>query len=91
MSGLFYSGGEGEIRTPGTCYSTPDFESGTFDHSDTSPFGNYELRIINYYLILIIVSLTTFYFTRSPHFVFFFLLIVVLLIWVYYKNFKLTF
>lgn len=30
-------GGEGEIRTPGTCYSTPDFESGTFDHSDTSP------------------------------------------------------
>ena len=31
--------GEGGIQTPGTCYSTPDFESGTFDHSDTSP-GN---------------------------------------------------
>jgi hypothetical protein len=30
-------GGEGGIQTPGTCYSTPDFESGTFDHSDTSP------------------------------------------------------
>jgi len=31
-------GGEGGIQTPGTCYSTPDFESGTFDHSDTSPY-----------------------------------------------------
>ena len=29
--------GEGGIRTPGTFDSTPDFESGTFDHSDTSP------------------------------------------------------
>jgi hypothetical protein len=29
--------GEGGIQTPGTCNSTPDFESGTFDHSDTSP------------------------------------------------------
>ena len=31
------SGGEGGIRTPDTCYSTPDFESGTFNHSATSP------------------------------------------------------
>jgi hypothetical protein len=34
------SGGERGIRTPGTCYSTPDFESGTFNRSDISPkFG----------------------------------------------------
>ena len=31
-------GGEGGIRTLGTIASTPDFESGTFDHSATSPF-----------------------------------------------------
>jgi hypothetical protein len=31
------SGGEGGIRTLGTFDSTPDFESGTFDHSATSP------------------------------------------------------
>ena len=31
------SGGEGGIRTLGTIASTPDFESGTFDHSATSP------------------------------------------------------
>ena len=30
-------GGEGGIRTLGTFDSTPDFESGTFDHSATSP------------------------------------------------------
>ena len=30
------SGGEGGIRTRGT-FGTPDFESGTFDHSATSP------------------------------------------------------
>jgi hypothetical protein len=30
-------GGEGGIRTHGTFDSTPDFESGTFDHSATSP------------------------------------------------------
>jgi len=35
---LFVLSGEGGIQTPGTCYSTPDFESGTFDHSDTSPY-----------------------------------------------------
>jgi hypothetical protein len=33
--------GEGGIQTPGTCYSTPDFESGTFNHSDTSPYRGY--------------------------------------------------
>ena len=30
-------GGEGGIRTHGRLASTPDFESGTFDHSATSP------------------------------------------------------
>ncbi len=30
-------GGEGGIRTLGTIASTPDFQSGTFDHSATSP------------------------------------------------------
>jgi hypothetical protein len=30
-------GGEGGIRTHGTVTRTPDFESGTFDHSATSP------------------------------------------------------
>ena len=30
-------GGEGGIRTHGTLARTPDFESGTFDHSATSP------------------------------------------------------
>ena len=31
-------GGEGGIRTHGKFYPTPDFESGTFGHSATSPF-----------------------------------------------------
>ena len=31
------NGGEGGIRTHGTLARTPDFESGTFDHSATSP------------------------------------------------------
>ena len=31
------SGGEGGIRTHGDVATTPDFESGTFDHSATSP------------------------------------------------------
>ena len=31
------SGGEGGIRTHGGFAPTPDFESGTFDHSATSP------------------------------------------------------
>ena len=30
-------GGEGGIRTLGRVAPTPDFESGTFDHSATSP------------------------------------------------------
>ena len=30
-------GGEGGIRTLGAVSDTPDFESGTFNHSDTSP------------------------------------------------------
>jgi hypothetical protein len=30
-------GGEGGIRTHGSCYTTPDFESGAIDHSTTSP------------------------------------------------------
>ncbi len=33
-------GGEGGIRTRGTLAGTPDFESGTFGHSDTSPPRN---------------------------------------------------
>ena len=32
-----HSGGEGGIRTHGRFDPTPDFESGTFDHSATSP------------------------------------------------------
>ena len=32
-------GGEGGIRTPGTLTRTPDFESGTFNRSATSPKG----------------------------------------------------
>ena len=31
------TGGEGGIRTHGSVATTPDFESGTFDHSATSP------------------------------------------------------
>ncbi len=34
------SSGEKGIRTPGTIAGTPDFESGTFDHSDISPPAN---------------------------------------------------
>ena len=33
----FVFGGEGGIRTHGNVNATPDFESGTFDHSATSP------------------------------------------------------
>ena len=33
-----YIGGEGGIRTHGRLTPTPDFESGTFDHSATSPW-----------------------------------------------------
>ena len=34
---LILFGGEGGIRTHGRLAPTPDFESGTFDHSATSP------------------------------------------------------
>ena len=34
---ILVSGGEGGIRTHGTRKRTPDFESGPFDHSGTSP------------------------------------------------------
>jgi hypothetical protein len=34
---FFITGGEGGIRTHGTLARTPDFESGTFGHSVTSP------------------------------------------------------
>src|SRR6478672_4063116 len=37
FGGACLSGGEGGIRTHGTLTRTPDFESGTFDHSATSP------------------------------------------------------
>src|SRR6478672_3862455 len=37
FGGACVSGGEGGIRTHGTLARTPDFESGTFDHSATSP------------------------------------------------------
>ena len=36
-----WSGGEGGIRTHGELAPTPDFESGTFDHSATSPIRFY--------------------------------------------------
>ena len=35
--GLIGTGGEGGIRTPGTCKRTIDFESTALDHSATSP------------------------------------------------------
>src|SRR4030065_2159932 len=37
FSRLIDMGGEGGIRTHGRLAPTPDFESGTFDHSATSP------------------------------------------------------
>ncbi len=39
--------GERGIRTPGTFYSTPDFESGTLNRSDISP-GNWAPKIVKY-------------------------------------------
>jgi hypothetical protein len=35
-------GGEGGIRTHGPLAGTPLFESGTLNHSDTSPYLNIE-------------------------------------------------
>jgi hypothetical protein len=34
---ILITGGEGEIRTPGTRKGTPAFEAGAIDHSATSP------------------------------------------------------
>ena len=39
------NGGEGGIRTPGTLSGTTDFESVTFGHSATSPYGGQESRV----------------------------------------------
>ncbi len=36
-TGPLFFGGEGGIRTHGTANRTLDFESSSFDHSDTSP------------------------------------------------------
>jgi hypothetical protein len=44
--GAFVVGGEGGIRTHGGLAPTPDFESGTFDHSATSPAGRSRERSI---------------------------------------------
>ena len=41
-----FDGGEGGIRTLGRLTPTPDFESGTFDHSATSPVQWFEHAII---------------------------------------------
>ena len=41
-----FFGGEGGIRTLGRLAPTPDFESGTFDHSATSPVQWFECAII---------------------------------------------
>ena len=53
--GVCVSGGEGGIRTHGTASRTPDFKSGAFDHSATSP--NFNLltrdRLKLYYVELI--------------------------------------
>ena len=38
------TGGEGGIRTHGGFAPTPDFESGTFDHSATSPAVFYPVK-----------------------------------------------
>ena len=37
LKGLHFFGGESEIRTHGTLTGTPLFESGTLNHSVTSP------------------------------------------------------
>ena len=42
--GCLYGGGEGGIRTHGRLAPTPDFESGTFDHSATSPLEGRHYR-----------------------------------------------
>ena len=42
---MLSSGGESGIRTHGTLAGTPDFESGTFGHSDISPRRNLAAKI----------------------------------------------
>ena len=44
--------GEGGIRTRDTLTSIPAFQAGSFDHSDTSPFG--EDKTINFLLIRLV-------------------------------------
>ena len=39
--------GERGIRTPGTFYSTPDFESGTLNRSDISPDSR-AAKVVNF-------------------------------------------
>jgi hypothetical protein len=46
IKGFFNFGGEGGIQTLGRLTPTPDFESGTFDHSATSPVQWFERAII---------------------------------------------
>ena len=43
IKGDLHDGGEGGIRTHGRLTPTPDFESGTFDHSATSPLDWWQL------------------------------------------------
>jgi hypothetical protein len=44
---FLFIGGEGGIRTHGTLARTPDFESGTFGHSVTSPKGrDYKVKTL---------------------------------------------
>ena len=45
---LCYShiGGEGGIQTPGAVTRTPDFESGTFGRSVTSPLGRHYIEVL---------------------------------------------
>jgi hypothetical protein len=47
LTGLFLFGGEGGIRTHGGLAPTPDFESGTFDHSATSPIRFYAAWLLS--------------------------------------------
>ena len=42
-------GGEGGIRTHGNVNATPDFESGTFDHSATSPVGAHSTSNLQFF------------------------------------------
>ena len=51
------TGGERGIRTPGTFYSTPDFESGTLNRSDISPSDKTSAKVkklVELYQLLIV-------------------------------------